>query len=46
MEHTAAASKSRLIALDLAALFLLAAVTGVATGIALAGITLLIASPS
>ena len=45
MNQTAVSSKPRPIAFDLIALVLLAALTGIATGVALAGITLLIANP-
>ena len=46
VEQTAPTSRTKMIALDMIAFVLLAAATGVATGIALAGITLLFAAPT
>lgn len=46
MEYAAPVSKTKLVALDLIAFVLLAAATGIASGVALAGITLLFAAPA
>lgn len=46
MNQAAANTNPRLVAIDLLAFVLLAAATGVAAGIALAGITLLFAGPA
>lgn len=46
MHTTAPVSRTKLMALDLLAFVLLAAATGIAAGVALAGLTLLFAAPA